>query len=55
MTVFDHWRDQSIQSTMQALRAENVRLRREVRIKTIVYWTSLLGVLVLGLMKLYGG
>lgn len=53
--VFAHWREQEQQSTMQKMAAENVRLRREARTKTVVYWTCLLGVLAVGMMKLWGG
>ena len=55
MDLFALWREQEQQSSMQRLQVENARLRRRVRRDAIVYWSSLGGVVVFALVKLYGG
>ena len=55
MDLFALWREQEQQSSMQRLQVENARLRRKVRRDAIVYWSSLCGVVVFTLVKLYGG
>ena len=54
MNIFDYWRAQEQQSTMQRLQSENARLRLTGKVDRIVGIVCVAAVLIVAILKING-